>query len=331
MGSFNTTCALTRSIIDSDTDVVMLLLTKKPTYRGMPVHAWDLYAPVPILIEGSYSGYGTLTDAKLFQSAQVLKDDELQAVGKILFEDLKSVMVSENKKPFDNSVTSFDELLAERDFAFVKSNMRVEIAKKIIEQHSALVAKPETAAFAEQILQTMGYKTIEEAQEYVKKNEGTVETAPISFMMFRKDAFMKLMNEYGVGNDNEDHYAPKVQKDRQALANGSAGNSENMQEMMDFLTKPTSYSGANRPEYTYEHAIKGNAKKAGKVREDMITLSKLHCLDITLLNDYFTVLGIPFQPTMYVSEEINSYGHKEAFAMQQSLLSSVEPKKKIKP
>lgn len=326
MGSFNTTCVLTRSVIDSHTEVVMLMLTKQRTYREMPLYAWDLYSPIPIIFEGTYSGYGTLNNIKLFQSIELLNQEELKEVEKFLTEDFKSLILTEKKESLDPNHT-LEDILAQREFGFIKPNVSLKIAQTIISHHEKFANEPVMMETVKMMTQAIGFKKIEEVKNYIANNEGNVETTPVAFMMCRKDVFIKLMHEYGVDDNDDEHYAPKVQEARKSLAQG---NNSIPKEMMDVMTNIGNYAGANSPAYTYEHAIKGIANKAGKVREDMITLSKLHCVDITLLQEYFSVLGIPFQPTMYVNEDINCFGHKEAFAMQQSLLNSVVLDRKLK-
>lgn len=351
MGSFNTSCALTHEIIDGQTDVVMLMITKRPYDTRMPVHSWDIYAPVPILFEGRYNSYGRLENLKLFQSKEILSEDARKAAENVLFADMQTVMQGKTSSLYEEPpAANLEELIMDRDISFIKKDLTVETLKEVIKMVDNTDDTPESQATLEQILQTYlkmyGFDNMDGIREYVNAAEEKVNTISISFMMFRKDAFMKLLGEYGmedaiykpvsatdsVFNDDYDHnekHAVKIQRQRQQdLRNHQ---SKEMDEMLEFLNNFGSYAGANRPEYTFNQLIKGSAKGTGQVREDLIILKKMHGLDITLLNDYFTLLGMTYQPSMYVSESTREYGFDEAFAMQQALLESVKPKAKIKP
>ena len=45
------------------------------------------------------------------------------------------------------------------------------------------------------------------------------------------------------------------------------------------------------------------------------------------MDDYFSMLGKSWMPSMAVSEEIESYGHSEALAFQRELLKENKAKK----
>jgi hypothetical protein len=338
MGSFNTSCALTHEIIDGGTEVVALMLTKKPYDTRMPVHSWDIYAPVPILFEGVYDCYGALENLKLFQSKEVLSEDALKAAEHALFTDLQTMMTSDKDPIYDGPPASnLEELIMDRNVSFIRKDTSIMILQTILDM-AAKETPPETQKTKDEMIQMyldqFKFANLEDAREHVKKKEAEYQKVSVSFMMFRKDAFMKLLNEYGmekeVDEDNidDENYAVRIQMMRNQDL--STYQSEDLTEMVDYVNKSASYSGANRPEYTLEHAIKGSAKKAGQVREDLIVLKKMYAVDISLLNDYFTLLGMTYQPSMYVSESIREYGHTEAFAMQQTLLESVKLKTTMK-
>jgi len=342
MGSFNTSCALTHEIIDDQTEVVALMLTKKPHDTRMPVHSWDIYAPVPILFEGVYNGYGVLENLKLFQSKEVLSQDALTAAEHAIFTDLQPLMVSDKNPMYDGSpATNLQELIMDRDISFIKEDTTLLIMKSILsifDEEFQPEAEEIKNKMVQPYLDKFKFANVEEMREYLKNKEGNIKKISVSFMMFRKDAFMKFLNEYGMGKEINEHdedslddenYSVKIQFTRSKDLR--IHQSETLNEMVDYVNKAASYSGANRPEYTFENAIKGSAKKSGQVREDLILLKKMHAVDISLLNDYFTLLGMIYQPSMYVSEEVRNYGFTEAFAMQQALLESVKPKSKNTP
>lgn len=347
MGSFNTSCALTHEVIDGGTEVVALMLTKKPYDTRMPVHSWDIYAPVPILFDGSYNSYGALENLKLFQSKEILSEDARKAVENALFIDLQTVMTSDKNPIYDGPpAANLQDLIMDRDVSFVKKDTSTLIMKSILDIADQEV-KPEMEEVKndtiKMYLDKFGFKDVNELREHLKNKEEKVQKVSVSWMIFRKDAFMKLLSEYGVeqsvNNEEEEdededsfdneNYAVKIQRERNQ--NLRDYQSATMTEMMDYVNKFGSYSGANSPEYTFDNAIKGSAKKLGQVREDLIVVKKMHSLDIGLLNEYFTLLGMTYQPSMYVGEEVKSYGHNEAFAMQQALLESVKPKTSMKP
>lgn len=324
MGSFNTTCALTRSIINSRTDVVLLLLTRKNAASTMPVHTWDVYAPVPVLFEGRYNSYGSLEDVKLFQSLPVMAEDERLAVEDAVLGDLQKRIGDEEKQPVGKKAKTLEDVLKTYGLGFVKDDQRLSMAKTLVDLEKQLKGDPKKLAlFSENLLGILGFKTVDEAKTYVSEHKNDKQLVPIQFMMFRKDAFVAFLNQYGVGDKNKEHYAPKVQALRQAVMHG--GSDESLEEMMNFLTDVGNYAGANRPSYTLDSLIEQTSKKDQKLATDLAVLSRLQGADITLLNDYFNGLGLIFQPTMMVNEDLSMYGHIEAFAMQKQLLDLCDP------
>lgn len=321
MGSFNATCALTRSVIDSKTDVVVMLLTRKQKYSETPVYVWDLYAPIPILFEGRYNSYGSIENARLFQSLPLLSADDLSAVEKSLVSHMTSAFASKNSN-IGKAVKSISSLLKQPELGVIKDMPGLSMAKTILALNEQNDIDADThKLFVEPLLKRLKLKTIEDVKTYVAEHESEKHSVPLSFMMMRKDALGTLLRDYGIGDTNEDHYAPQAQALRQSVLLGTTD--ENVQSMMDYLTVDGSFAGANAPAYTFRHAIKTVAES--NVAENMTSLSHLQGADITLLNDYLNVLGIPYQPTMLVNEDIKSYGHIEAFEMQRKLLEVATP------
>jgi hypothetical protein len=352
MGSFNTSCALTHEIIDGRTDVVALMITKRPYDTRMPVHSWDIYAPVPILFEGCYDSYGRLENLKLFQSKEILSEDARKAVEHVLFMDMQTVMQGKKNPLYEERpAANLEELLMNRDISFIEKDVTLETLKEVIKMaDEAKNHPPESQAVLDGLIQHQvrmnGFKDMDEMREHVKIAEQNDNTIPVSWMMFRKDAFMKLLNEFGMedgihkavseddsmfSEDYDHNEKPAVKAQRQRQQDLRNHKSKELDEMLEFVNNFGSYSGANRPEYTFVQLIKGSAKGTGQIREDLIVLKKMHGLDITLLNDYFTLLGMTYQPSMYISESIRDYGFDEAFDMQQKLIESVKPKNKMAP
>jgi hypothetical protein len=358
MGSSTITCSLTKEIIKSQDEVVMLVLTRKPYEIASPVSSWDIYCPVPILFEGNYDGYGFVEDIKLFQSQNVINEEELDNAKDYLFKSLKEVMDREKVRyshPLPFTPNNLEDLLGERDIGFMEEDAHGSLVKKVVNTIVELVEEngednPIVQSLLEKYQDILGFSDIKEMQEYLKENEKEYKFIPISFMMFRKDAFMRLLNEYGMEepsqleikkNSYEERYAIKVQRERNA--NLTEHGSETTTEMVSMLNNFGSYAGANRPQYSYDTLVKQLAKEMVQYAGDMSVFSKLydisrslpilrkmHGLDITLLNDYFNTLGISYQPNIRLSESICDYGHKEAYNFQQSLTDSTKPKNKIK-
>ncbi|MBC7472857.1 MAG: hypothetical protein H7263_01090 [Candidatus Sericytochromatia bacterium] len=89
------------------------------------------------------------------------------------------------------------------------------------------------------------------------------------------------------------------------------------------------FAGSNFPAYTLSRDLKEEVKKVLD-REAIRNLENLHIQDLTLVNDYFSMLGRSWMPSMSVSEDIEDYGHSEVLDFQRELLSKPQ-NKKLKP
>lgn len=363
MGSSTITCALTHEIISSQDEVVMLILTRKPYEITSPVHSWDIFCPVPVLFEGNYDGYGFLEEIKLFQSQNLIADQDLDNAKEYLFNSLQLVMDREKNRyshPLPFTPNNLEDLLGERDIGFMEKDKHDSLVKNLIATTIELVEEHGESshivqAFVKKYENILGINGIDEMREYLKENETEYKFIPISFMMFNKNAFIKLLNEYGMENPSElnnvkndsegyveERYAIKVQRERHSDLIES--NSERTNEMVTLANNFGSYAGANRPQYSYDDLIKNLAKdivesstnipvlkKLYDLSQTLPVLRRMHGLDITLLNDYFNTLGISYQPNIRLSDSVRNYGHKEAYEMQKQLQESIKPKVKMKP
>ena len=328
MGSFNTTCALTGKVISQDNEIIMVLLTHKSTSNSLAIHTWDDYAPVPIIFEGKYDGYGTLEDAKLFQSREVLSHKQLEMANNYVFKQLKNDTCAdyENLNPEDLS-----ELMKANDWSFSKKDKLLESLKSI---KSLVELRSDHDISDEKALETINlcceksfgkFNSIDEFKIKIQELEDnqTVKLIPIKIVYFEKESYLKLVNEYGSskGEIDEDVYAQIVQNER------SQGQPPERGTRCVMLGEEN-FAGSNFPAYTLSRDLKEVKKVLD--RESIRNLENLHIQDLTLVNDYFSMLGRSWMPSMVVSEEIESYGHSEALAFQRELLSKPQ-NKKLKP
>lgn len=82
-----------------------------------------------------------------------------------------------------------------------------------------------------------------------------------------------------------------------------------------------------------EDALSGDVKnEITKVldRDAIKRLEKMHIEDLTAVNNYFSMIGKSWMPSMAINEEIEIYDNKEALNFQRDLLI-VKPNKKNKP
>lgn len=321
MGSFNTACGLTNQVIDSNTEVVIIMLTPNNRYSEMPIHSWSHFAPIPVVLEGLYNSYGGISDVNIFQSKQLFDEEKTNKLKDILFHDLKEKLIADEK---NIASTTLDNLFDGRNLFFTSKDSKTVASQQIIK---LIKENPQYEKQFKEMLSQFGFKNIKEAEKYIKENENTIEKTPISFMFFKKENFVKFINNYGSNDSDPEHYAPKIQNERNKDLTKTTN--KTVTEIMHVVQGSQNYSSANAPRYTYLKLLKNKDKNVSE-HDDIVALSKLHALDTTLLNEYFTVLGKTFQPSMYVSEDIRMYGHTEAYAFQQKLLEDAMPAKKMK-
>ena len=326
MGSFNTTCSLTGKVISQDTETIMVLLTRKSTSNALATHAWDNYAPVPIVFEGKYNSYGTLEDAKLFQSREILNHKQLEIADKYIFKQLKNNTVADYEGYDIKNPKNLSELMTGRDWGFTKVDKTVEVLKSLLNLSKEL--GEEASIEAINVYQKIfgKFNSINEVKvkiEELEKNK-KINIIPIRIVYFEKESYLKLVNEYGAAKDDidEDVYAQIVQNERSQGLPPERGT-------RCIMLGEENFAGSNYPAYTLSRDLKEEVKKVLD-REAIRNLENLHIQDLTLVNDYFSMLGRSWMPSMVVSEEIESYGHSEALDFQRELLSKPQSKK-LKP
>jgi hypothetical protein len=316
MGSFNMSCGLTNGVIAGGDDVVMILLTPRNHSLGRSIaYSWDHWSPIPILLEGTYDTYGNLENISFFQSKGKLKnsDKALEAV----FKDLKESTQADYNGYVDN-VENLTDLFSGRDLSLLKADPKFDLLKTcFLEYESASEAiKPQYESVVKQVFG----KNIHELKEYLEETKDKKMLTPLNIVMFKKDPFLKVVNELGVNDKNEDSLAVSLQKARKKdLRKDSTA----VSEYMDFILGTKAYAGGNNPLYGYANIIEKTKDK--ELIDDLKHLQRLHAIDTMLIHEFFSVLGKVWQPAMILSEDIKYYGHTEAFALQQELLKSVIP------
>ena len=163
-------------------------------------------------------------------------------------------------------------------------------------------------------------------KEYVKNNKGTTVNIPIQLVFFKKDALTKLLNTFGQYN-NDEHYVPKLQKMRQ----GEYTQKE-LADAVGFISGTTRFAGNNRPLFNWNNISESMAKTSKADTAALNKINEMHCVDLSLVNDFFSLLGKTWTPSMYMSEFAREYGQIEALQMLQELTKKDSLKKtKNKP
>lgn len=325
MGSFNVACSLTNDVIQGGDEVVMLLLTTKKQ-RGTPVYSWDFWAPIPILFQGKYDTYYNLDDISIYQSKNLVSDSS--SALETIFEDLKNKTTAD-RTGYLTKLNTFTDLFQGRDFSLIKKDSLSEILGSLLSTYRLAGKDFKDEALFTHFFEILNVKTIDELENKYKEIKNKQISIPISFMMFKREAFTKLVNQYGLNDEDSEHYSSILQKLRQK--DFVRKKTDTLLEADHFLNGTKDYAGSNRPAYSYNEVLNTDiVKNDKKLFNDLNTLKLLHVIDLSLVNDYFSVLGKIWQPSMTVSEDIKSYGHNEAYAMQQELLSAMKVNKKLK-
>lgn len=325
MGSFNTTCALTGKVISQDTEAIMVFLTYKGRSNALAIHTWDDYAPVPMVFEGKYNSYGRLEDARLFQSREVLTNGQLEMANNYIFKQLKNHTTADYDGFDIDDPKNLSELMTGDDWGFTKKDKTVEVLKSLLALSNEIAV--EDALEAINVYQKMfgKFNSIEEVKAKIEELEEnqTINISPIKIVYFEKDSYLKLVNEYGStkGKPDDDVYAQTVQNERSKGLPPQRGT-------RCIMLGEENYAGSNYPAYTLSRDVKEVKKVLD--REAIKNLENLHIQDLTLVNDYFSMLGRSWMPSMSINEDIETYGHGEALSFQKYLLST-KPAKKNKP
>lgn len=316
MGSFNMSCGLTNGVIECDDEVVMILLTPRNHSLSRSIaYSWDHWSPIPILLEGAYNTYGNLGDIKFFQSKGKLKNSDRAL--KALFKDLKE-NTQANYEGYVDSVKNLTDLFSGSDLSLLKADPKFDLLKMCFLEYEN--ASEEMKPQYESVVKQVFDKNIQELKEYLEEKKDKKMWTNLNIAMFKKEAFLKVVNELGLNDKNEDSLAVSLQKARKKdLRKDNA----EVNEYMDFILGTKTYAGGNTPLYGYTNIIEKTKDK--ELIDDLKHLQRLHAIDTMLIHELFSVLGKVWQPAMTLSEDIKNYGHIEAFALQQELLKTVTP------
>lgn len=339
MGSFKVTCSLTSDVISEDDEVLLILLTARNRNDSLVCYNWDNYAPIPMLIEGKYNGYGGLDDAKLFNTTSQASEEVVGMMNKKFFEVLKNETVIDTRFS-DNKIDTLSDLINARDWSFVRQNSKVSLLETLVRAADKILNKKEKAPGDDEIMEklelmlpslNLGAKTIDEARtllEEMNDNPALTVKVPIQFFMIKKEVANHLLNNFGVNTDEDDeNYYVKLQKRRHEPVN--------FVEQMDdlgFYTGTKDYAGNNRPVFSWHNLYEAiKIEKPGeKIKNQVEDYYAKQVWSFALINEYMNLLGKSWHPSMTVSDDIKYYGHNEAFEMQKQLLN-IEMKKKPKP
>lgn len=318
MGSFNVSCSLSGDYISSEEEVVVIPLFQTNSNDSLGIYSWDYYAPCPVMMEGTYNSYGGINEVKIFDSQNSLSEEENAKSTKGLLSFFKSYLHI-NSEP----ITDISDCIG-MSVSFVKKDGRVAMLELLLrEVQKAEEDKQHDAV--KQIKQTLNtffnFQSLEEAKEFCEQRKDLTHEQTMNFMYFKKSKLLSLLNNYGVvnGEIDKDVYAQHLQKCR-------AGK-EDAAEDVKFVSGGGGYAGENRPKFTWE-SIASSVK--GKTREICTKLHRNQGLDLALVNDYFSLLGKPWTPSVTISEDAQHYGHAQALEMQKSLVAEELPTKKPK-
>lgn len=317
MGSFNVTCHLTNNIIEFGDEVVVIPMTQNRSTNSIAVDTWEYWSPIPIMLEGKYNSGGGISDVALFQSQETISPENT----KVVYEGLEQFFQENTRNKYAESDKPPMEEMVGHGWTYLRPNMDISLIKSILKLSETIKEHPESGIIdmSVQQLKMFGYNSVEEAKQYVSNNEGKVQEEPLAVVFMQKSALVQLLNQYGVDSQDEDHYATVLQQAR-------AGLKESVSQVQ-FMTGKGNYAGANNPKFdlaTVGQEIDSPNKSAFN------QVNKMHCLDTLLLNDYMSLLGKGWQPTVTVSESAKEYGHHEALEMQKVLLNPPVPRKKMK-
>jgi hypothetical protein len=195
-------------------------------------------------------------------------------------------------------------------------------------------------------LKAMGFENMDDAKKYVADNAENKSFKPMQVVFFKKSPLLMLLNTYGLGKlptqdtedeEDEKHYSTVLQNYRQGNLDG------NETEMIDYISGKGNYAGGNNPLFTFDtiarKILKGSysekfsekdKKALSNVKNTLDKMSMLHSIDLSLVNDYFTMIGKMWTPSVYMSEESEQYGQPEAYKMQQELLNYKNATKTLK-
>jgi hypothetical protein len=341
MGSFNVACALSGKDIGGGDEAVLILMTKLSGTRQLGIYSWDDWAPIPMMFEGTYNSYGSMDDMKIFQSNTNVDEKILKTLQSWVVEDFKNICTVGDFSGKAEDYQDLSQFMDARDWSFKIKAKNLAMVEGMLQM---MKEQPKTKESILTLFKDFDINSVEEAEKFVEQKKNVQAQLPIQLMMFKKDVFMKFLNEYG-HSKNEEDYTTVLQK----MRNGETlERPESLKSAIDVINGNGNYAGGNRPAYSWA-ALLGNsltniAKKGKeKTQEDLDELtqcieavqdiSKSHALDLSLVNNFYSTLGMIWRPSMTVSEDIRSYGANEALEFQKEMLNFVteKPKKKIKP
>lgn len=312
MGSYNMTCGLSSKIISTDDDVVVIPLTKNKSNTSLGIYSWDHFSPIPLLLEGKYSGYGSLSDVKIFDSFSSNQNDEQSL--KILDSYLKK-----NCRQ-DNIYCNIEDFVGIHT-TFISTDYKVELISAFLEIYNntdlQIDMKEQFISHYQNILKDWGFPDFDSAKNYLLENKDKTQSTPIYFLFIEKNSMQKFLSHYGNETEkNEDYHAQLLQDQRNKI--------KNSKDTVDFINGGD-YAGANHPIFTWHKILKNsNEKNKGNINY----YYQQHSIELALINDYFSLLGKPWNPSVSINEDAIMYGHSNAIDMQKLMVENDSIKKK---
>lgn len=320
MGSFNIICSLTGDVISSSDETIMILLTPKGRFRSLGLYPWDDYSPIPMVFSGIYDGYGSLNNIKLFQSRSNLNTNELDDVENFLYDSLSKLISTNNESYSLTQAKNLTDLFGDNKLSFVKKDSNIEILKSLIalkEDHEPKELLHMINVYIRSYTDYEPFDCLDEAQKAITQlDNDSMVLIPMQFMYFKKYAYLKIVNEYG--NIDED----KVNIDifSQVIQNKRTNNIELDESTRCVMLGEHSYAGSNYPAFYLSSLDLYQKKEVSNIKNHIDKLENLYIYDLTLMNDYFMMLGNTWKPSLTINESIKDYGHNEALEFRNSLL-----------
>jgi uncharacterized protein (UPF0332 family) len=324
MGSFNKICQLSGEVISPNDEVVAIPMFQAGSVRAPTSSTWGFFSPIPMILEGKYNSYGGLKETKVFDSLGKLNVEEKESLNKELLNYIKNNFDINKNNP--NEEYSLNDVFYSE---FIHRSINVLLVESVLGIRKN-IRKTETEeiikSFEEQMLSTLksiGLKNFDEAEKFYEECKYNKKTSPIYFVMFHKNKFQYLLENYGNDfdknniNEDDDIYATFLQKVRQNLVS--------CKETVDIING-SDYAGANNPKFNWK-SVKENAdtKNKGLIHK----ICNEQSIDVSIINDYFHLLGKIWTPSISVSEDIKYYGQDKAQEMQKLLVNNQEEKKSV--
>lgn len=314
-------CDLSGKKIEENTEIVLLSMVKKDNNKSINLDVWSTYSPNTIILEGVYKNKFKIENINIFDSLNQFTESEKEESKKILSNYLQDYI-----KVNDEKLSNLDDLFNPHVIYGIPP-FEISVMKQYVLADKENKLPDEMKSLALNLISShLKFKNFEEYVNYYETNKYNIKSEKnLSFMLFDKKVFMKLLDSYG--SDYNDFINNEDRQDEHTIQLERHGLKSSV-EAVKFMNGEE-YAGSNKPLFNWSNIMIENMALDKDNRNVLKKLHRVHSLDLSLLYNYLLCIGSSFKPSLYLPENLENESMENAKKIQ-SLLKEENSVMKMK-